>query len=66
MSLGKNGIQTRGEYFSAVKNNKFIDDLVFKSPFRCADNVMNTYKLNNWHVAIRRGFSVIAVLVKDN
>ena len=65
MNSGKNGIQTHGEYFSSVKNNKFIDDLVFKSPFRCAENVMNTYKINNWHVALRRGFSVIAVTFLD-
>ena len=55
-------IAINGRYFKAKYRNKFIDDLVFYSPFRCAEHIMNLTGEDNWY-PLKRHYSVVAVTI---
>ena len=51
-----------GRYFKAKYRDKFIDDLVFYSQFRCAEHIMNLTGKDNWY-PLKRLYSVVAVTI---
>jgi hypothetical protein len=61
MSLYRNGIEDKGEWFAVLRPNGRLSGRMFRCPYRAAEHAMRGYGVAWWTELVRRGLRIVAV-----
>jgi NAD(P)-dependent dehydrogenase (short-subunit alcohol dehydrogenase family) len=61
MSLYRNGIEHKGQWFAVLRPDGRLSGRMFRCPYRAAEHAMRGFGVALWPELVKRGIRIVAV-----